>query len=294
MHFSRTTVYEVQLLRAHPLTATALLLLVSGFLRSFFIYQCYLVVAFLVMAGAVAALTRRRLALVPLLVVISYVGLYALHIRGYYELQSPTSDPWSGLRFSMSFMSMFALLAGLGAEAAWRFLRQQLKFEIRMPIRIAVVGLVALLVLVEAYRQTESLRNDATRDELAARFSPAFAVLHLANDSSNGPLQIMTFEPLILQMYGPPTLSIFDLGATSPGALQAVARTGRKRVWLYIDCTKDDSAVNSARYEATMEYLHSLSTSSLWQDEHCHIVRIGFPQQSLGQPTARDLPNKTS
>jgi hypothetical protein len=109
-----TTGSELELAKAFPLTARRLAAFFLGFARSIFVAKWYMGAILAVAAGAIISMRRRGLSLVPLILFICYFMIYAFHIRSYYEMQSVTIEPYSALRFSMNFMCLWSLLAGIG------------------------------------------------------------------------------------------------------------------------------------------------------------------------------------
>ena len=114
---------ETVLLNKFPITSGELIRLLPVFLRSFLVANWYGGAAILVLIGAAVAGRKRSLALFPLLLFTAYVLLYAFHIRSYYEMQSGNTDPRAALRFSMSLMSMWSILAGLGSASLFGWVR---------------------------------------------------------------------------------------------------------------------------------------------------------------------------
>ena len=114
MRTAQTVGGEVALLNRFPPTFAEIAWFFVTFAHSFFIVQWYGGAAIFVLVGAIVACHRKRLELFPLALLVAYVLLYAIHIRSYYEMRSGYTDPRAALRFSMSLMSLWSSLAGLG------------------------------------------------------------------------------------------------------------------------------------------------------------------------------------
>jgi hypothetical protein len=114
MHLLQTSSNEAELARQFPMTPRHLAAFVTGFLRSFSVSEWYGGTVFAVVAGAIVACRRRGRALLPLVLLVAYILLYASHIRSYYEMKSGIVEPLAALRFSMNFMALWAIVAGLG------------------------------------------------------------------------------------------------------------------------------------------------------------------------------------
>ena len=121
LHLSQSQNSEIALLHKFPLTPAELLTYLPVFVSSFFVVQWYGGAIILVLIGVIVASRRRGLALFPLLLFVGYLLLYAFHLRTYYEMRSGSTDARAALRFSMSLMGMWSILAGLGTASMLRW-----------------------------------------------------------------------------------------------------------------------------------------------------------------------------
>ncbi len=119
MHLLQTSSSEAELLRQFPMTSRHLTAFAIGFFRSFFVNKWYGGTALAVLAGVVVACKRRNRTLLPVVLLAAYVLLYAFHIRSYYEMKSGLVEPQAALRFSMNFMTLWAIVAGLGIRRVY-------------------------------------------------------------------------------------------------------------------------------------------------------------------------------
>jgi hypothetical protein len=165
MRLAQTTLSEQALLKAFPLTVGRLAEFILGFARSFFVNRWYGGVVALVIVGTVVSLRRRGLPLVVVCLFFSYLFLYAVHIRGYYEMRSGHIDTEAALRFSMSVMGLWSLLAGIGTEVAISKARLT-RFHIAHPhLTLIVGGSVLFSVVGGSFSITKRLRADGVEDE---------------------------------------------------------------------------------------------------------------------------------
>jgi hypothetical protein len=271
---AKTTISEASLFASYPPTLSSAGLLAFAYLRSFLIYQCYLGVAVIAAIGAVACVRRRGFALIPLTFTVAYIALYAFHIRGFYEMRSPNMDPWAGLRFSMSFMSCFAILGGMGLSSLWEKLRTARLFRARPQIVTAICCTAVLACLIESFVETTSLREDAIADERQTRFNPAFAALDHATHGGCDADYFATFEPLILQMYGSPSVKVIDLHAATAQSLELLNSSSDTSNWVLIDDEEDHTDANEVRYSLQLLYLRSLPWTELQAAETFRLLRF--------------------
>ena len=135
MRTFQTMSSETALLNAFPLTGSEVIRLLAAFVQSFFIVQWYGGAVLLVLIGAVAAWRHKGLLLLPLVLFVAFVLLYAFHIRSYYEMRSGSADPRAALRFSMNLMSQWSMLAGLGVASLFGWLRRTRVWRSRTVVR---------------------------------------------------------------------------------------------------------------------------------------------------------------
>jgi len=169
LHLLQTQSSEIAQLQKFPLTVAELVSFLPVFVSSFFVAQWYGGAIILVLIGVVVALRQGGLALFPLLLFVGYLLLYAFHIRTYYEMQSGSTDARAALRFSMSLMGMWSILAGLGTASMLRwFRRTRIWTNHRVPVNW-IGGCTVAAIVVASFFVTDYFREDVVRDEFRMR-----------------------------------------------------------------------------------------------------------------------------
>jgi len=274
----QTTGGEVELAKMFPLTAGRLAVFFFGFVRSFFVAKWYMGAILAVAAGAIISMRRRGLSLVPLILFIGYFMIYALHIRSYYEMQSVIIEPYSALRFSMNFMCLWSLLAGIGIGAVILQVRaSRLYAAHRRASRIVGYCLMAALI-VASFVLTKQIRDDAVEDETNVRISPAQRALRFAATGSQPSDYIVTLEPLMVQMYGDTTASVVDLSAVNSEQLRALITSSETSGFVAVEEANREAEADFVRYGDQLRYLHSLPGSEVYRADGFRIVRIARPR----------------
>jgi hypothetical protein len=245
MHLIQTSSGEIALLRQFPMTGQKLLSFVLGFLKSFVVFKWYAGTAIFVVIGIYAALLRQRRALLPSALLIVFVLVYAFHIRSYYEMESGYAEPQRALRFSMNFMAVWAIAAGLGAGWIWPSIKRRLRNRGGRYSRLCLwAGTPAVLMV--SFVLTSKLRSIEVEDESISRVNPALTAAHYASKDTHQPVFIIGMEPLVIQMYGSPSVRIVDLESISAGDLQVLISSHTHLVFL--EQSDRYSAEDLARY----------------------------------------------
>ena len=278
MRLAETAVNEASLAKQFPLTIGRLAMFAAGFLRSFSVGQWYAGSCFAAALGIFIACRRRDLTIVPVAVLLAYIVLYALHIRGYYEMQSERIDPSEALRFSMSFMSLWALAAGMGicGFVRWERAHQFYRVNRRLLRPILWVALPSLIAV--CFGLTLRLRDYGDEDERNVRIKPALAALDLAR----GNAYIASLEPLVIQMYGAPTDKVVDLETVLPSDLDLVSSHEGPCGFLLIEQALHDSEPDEIRYGPQMRFLKSLSRRKLYEGADFRVVELGGHMREAG------------
>jgi hypothetical protein len=278
MHLFQTTIHESELLNAFPLNVNRLTILVYSFLRSFGVYRWYVGTGVAVLIGFIICCRRKGLALVPVALFAAFIVLYALHIRSFYEMRSPSIDPQTALRFSMTLMSLWGILAGLGLWALGRtIVGHRLFLNYRKPIAIGVCCIIVGLC-IRSFEQTVELRNESTEDEDLVRLRPAEDAEAMASMTPAKPGYVVTLEPLIIQMYSPSTENIIDLetvtATTVPQLLAGADRVGI----IFLEEQIHQTDADEARYKQQMQFFDRLPRKLLEQTESFRVFRLGHPE----------------
>jgi hypothetical protein len=274
MKLFKTMSDETVLLHKFPPTPGQLIALLPVFLRSFFVVEWYGGAVFLVLAGAIITWRRKSLGLFPLIVFAAYVLLYSFHIRSYYELLSGNTSPRSALRFSMNLMSVWSILAGVGAAALIKWLSRTRVWERHRVLanRIAV-GAAAVIVVV-SYGATTYFREDVVEDEFRMRIEPSLVALRIATDDRTMPNYILTMEPLIPQMYAEPTVDVLSLPTVNGPVMRQIGFSQGITGVLYLDESIHRTPADAERYKSQFEYLRQFPESTITGNEVYSIIRI--------------------
>ncbi len=274
MHLLQTSSNEAELVRQFPLTPRHLAAFVTGFLRSFSVSEWYGGTVFAVGAGAIVACRRKGRALLPLVLLAAFILLYASHIRSYYEMKSGLVEPRAALRFSMNFMALWAIVAGLGIGSMVTSASRSRAWNRHRHLSDWCAGTVAALTLVVAFIAVVRLRNYAVEDETISRLTPAKSAFHFASHTGGQPDFIVTMEPLVVQMYADPAARIVDLESVDSDTLQVLISTGEGSHLVFLKETDRLSNDDLSRYGPQVRYLLSLPSNILWSNDRFEILSI--------------------
>src|ERR1019366_1003481 len=95
----------------------------------------------------------------------------------YYEMQSGTTDSRAALRFSMSLMSMWSILAGLGAASVFAWFKSTRAYKNHNTVSKWVVGFLVMVIAGVSYLTTQYFREDVVEDEFRVRVEPSVAAV---------------------------------------------------------------------------------------------------------------------
>jgi len=274
LHLSQTQNSEVVLLHKFPQTPAELITYLPVFVSSFFVVQWYGGAIVLVLIGVIVASRQRSLALFPLLLFVGYLLLYAFHIRTYYELRSGNTDSRAALRFSMSLMGMWSVLAGLGTATALRWFRRT-RVWTNHPVPLNwIAGCTVVALGVASFFVTDYFREDLVRDEFRMRIEPSLAAVRAADDNPTKKTYILTLEPLIPQMYASPDVNIISLRTLNEDVMRSVGFDQGKVEVLYLDEQIHRSPADEERYRSQLEYLNQFQRTSLISNSLFSINKI--------------------
>jgi hypothetical protein len=275
MHLLQTSSNEAELVRQFPMIPRHLATFVIGFLRSFWVIKWYGGTVFAVVMGAIIAVVRRSRALLPLVLLVAYILLYASHIRSYYEMKSGVVEPLAALRFSMNFMALWAIVAGLGIGSIATSIGKGRIWNRYQRLSTWCVGTVAAATLVVAFIATIRLREYAIEDEKISRLAPAKDALHFASHVGGQSDFIVTMEPLVVQMYADPATRIVDLESVDSDALRALMSQSVDYHPIFLKETDRLSDDDMSRYGEQVRYLLSLPSDVLQTNDRFQILRMG-------------------
>lgn len=273
---------EVSLVTQFRPTVAIMARIVLAFVRSFLVPAWYFC-GFVFVGWGMITSRRDRPSLAVTMVFLGFLILYALHIRGYYELRSGDSDPRSALRFEMSLMSLWSILGGVGVAAAYTRVRSmRMGRRTRMATIAGGGALVGLFAL--SYGVTRSLRTDGVEDEAIVRIAPATTAIHLASLQSEVPNYIITFEPLVVQMYADPSTNVLDISIVHREECRRLGLLGTAR-GILIDEDFRHSAADAARYSEQLLFLSSLRKTTVYRGTGFTIASISFPRERADAAT---------
>lgn len=274
LHLSQTQHSEIELLKKFPLTVAELTSLFPTFTSSFVNVQWYGGAAILVLVGIVAALRRKNLELVPLALFAGYVLLYVFHLRSYYEMQSGTTDSRAALRFSMSLMSMWSILAGLGIASLFGWFRRTSAYRRHNTVFNCVAGFIVIVIAGVSYFTTQQFREDVVEDEFRVRVEPSVAAVGSASTVGGHNTYIITLEPLILQMYADPTVNLIGLYELNDAAIQQTELDKGRITLLYLDEKSYRDDVDAERYRSQLACLNHFKRVTLVEKPFYSVVRL--------------------
>jgi hypothetical protein len=232
MRLLQTTAGEQELLRRFPLTVARFAGFVGSFLSSFLVIGWYGGSFFAVIVGAILALRRRDLTILPVVLLVAFIILYSSHIRGYYEMESGRILSRSALRFSMNLMGLWAIVAGmgLGFSVEWILGIQVIRSHQRLVQYSS--AFISIAFLIASFITTLQLRRDSVEDEMISRVRPALNAVNAAEVDVPGPAYILTMDPLVVQMYGRPETRVIDLESVDTQTISALVEAKSRLILL--------------------------------------------------------------
>lgn len=278
---------ETVLLNKFPITSGELIRLLPVFLRSFLVANWYGGAAILVLIGAAVAGRKRSLALFPLLLFTAYVLLYAFHIRSYYEMQSGNTDPRAALRFSMSLMSMWSILAGLGSASLFGWVQRTRSYVGHRVLYNRIAACTLVVVAGVSFLATTRFREDVVEDEFRMRIEPSLTVVRAAVSDQTRASYIVTLEPLIPQMYSRPSVNVVSLPELDGTVMKEIGFSEGATDVLYLDEQIHRTPADAVRYKTQLEYLNQFQHDTLINDDGFSVVRIGNSDRTSSSISTR-------
>jgi Dolichyl-phosphate-mannose-protein mannosyltransferase len=251
LHVSTSVASEVVEYRGFPFRLTGLLSMLPAFVASFLRFKWFLGTWILVAAGTVLAMRERHLALHLVGLLVAYLALYMTHVRSYYQLHASDVAPMDSLRYSMNLMVVWSVLAGFGA--ARLIARARMYAANRRLNKIpAVAALCGVLAASTSYLVTRALRTELVADEYYTRVEPAVAAARLAKELH---AQVLTMEPLLIQMYGDDGVNVLDLTSVNRDLLASIT----EGELLYVKHAAYSTGTNLDRYDDELQAINELS-----------------------------------
>lgn len=276
MHLIQTSSGEVALLHQFPMTAYRLTVFILGFLRSLVVVKWYGGTAILVLIGIYMAVVRQHRALIPIVVLIAFVTVYAFHVRSYYEMESGYVEPHTALRFSMNFMAVWAIATGLGAGSFLSLVKRRLLWIKSGPFSQFCLWTVAATTLMVSSVLSTNLRSSEVEDESMSRINPALTAADYASKESQQPVFLISMEPLVVQMYAAPSVQIVDLESISANDLQALLSSHAHL--LLLEQSSRYSADDLKRYGEPVREVLSLQSTVLTSGHGFNVLNLSNSQ----------------
>jgi len=274
LHLYQTQNGEIALLKKFPFTAAEVISLFPVFVSSFANVQWYGGAFILVLAGIFAAFRRKTLELIPLSLFAAYVTLYAFHMRGYYEMQSGTTDSRAALRFSMSLMSLWSILAGLGAAFVLDWFRLKYTEKKHRALANWMTSLIVVLIVGVTFFTTQCLREDVVEDEFRVRVEPSLGAVRTATKNGMPNAYIITLEPLIVQMYAKPTVNVISLEEMDDEVIEEIESHKGAIDLLYLDKQMYRNPVDAERYMSQLACLNQFKRSTLADEPTYSAIKL--------------------
>ena len=274
LRFAEVLLNEAAEFRRIPFGLTQVRSLLPAFLSSFGVTSLYCLGLVWVLVALFLIRRYDYRTLYPLLVIIAYLGLYVSHVRSYYQVNYGDVAPSDALRYSMNFMTMWSLLAGVGLAYVVRRCRGVAE---GLPWR--AVGVIAAFVLyaATAYRYTTILRDQVTSEEQRTRIEPSVVASQLATAIGSSDTYVVTLEPLVLQMYGPATLNVIELTRVNDQLIADLAMRHEHLNLLYLDKAIYRNEIDQNRYRPQLEILRKWKRESLYRNDQFEIVKLQAP-----------------
>jgi hypothetical protein len=271
LRFGEVLLNETAEFRRIPFGLTQVRSLLPAFLNSFGVTSWYCLGLVWVLAGLFLIRRCDYRTLYPVLVITAYLSLYVSHVRSYYQVNCGDVAPADVLRYSMNFMTMWALLAGVGLAYAVRRCR-----GVGDGLKWRAVGVSAALVVygATAYRYTTTLRDEVTSEEQRTRIEPSVVASQLAVAMGSADTYVVTLEPLVLQMYGPPNVNVIELTRVNDQLIAALGSQHEHLKLLYLDNAIYRNDIDQNRYRPQLELLGRLMRESLHRSYQFEIVEL--------------------
>lgn len=265
---------QIALLKIFPLTAAELISYLPVFLGSFFVIQWYGGAVVLVVIGAIVALRRKALALFPLSLFVGYVLLYAYHIRTYYEMRSGSTDSRAALRFSMSLMGLWSILAGLGTAWVLEWVRRTRAWKNHGVLGKWIAVSIVVVIGAVSYLGTQYFREDVVADEFRMRIEPSLAAVRIAAQDRTKETYILTLEPLIPQMYAESNVDVISFPEMNDTVMKKIGFTDGVADVLFLDETIHRTSADAERYKSQRTYLNQFPQSVQTSNTIFSVIRI--------------------
>jgi len=227
-----------------------------------------------VLIGAIVAWRRKALALIPLSLFVGYVLLYAYHIRTYYEMWSGSTDSRAALRFSMSLMGLWSILAGLGTAWVLGWVRRTRAWKNHRVLGKWIAASIVVVTGGVSYFGTQYFREDVVEDEFHMRIEPSLAAVRMAAQDHTKETYILTHEPLILQMYAETNVDVLSFPEIDDTVMKQIGFSEGVADVMYLDESIHRTPADAERYQRQLACLNQFRQSVLTSNAVFSMIRI--------------------
>ncbi len=189
-------------------------------------------------------------------------------------MKSGVIEPLAALRFSMNFMALWAIVAGLGIGSIATRVGRSHTWNRHKQLSVWCVGTATAVTLVVAFVATVRLREHEVEDETISRLTPAMSAMDLASSVGGHSNFVVTMEPLVIQMYADPATRIVDLESVNSVALQALTSANGDSRLIFLMERDNLSDDDLGRYGEQIRYLLSLPSSILQKSDRFEILWV--------------------
>jgi hypothetical protein len=222
-----------------------------------------------------------RLFRTTLVTLVGYLALYMTHVRGFYFLQGQGSA-FDWLRYLCNLSGLISIIVAFGAGQVWTLLRRVPSFSLPKTFMPAV-GLLTLggmISLSAAY--SSILTADLAGEEQTYRILPALSAERIALAAYGNQPYIITYEPLILEMFGGAKTKFVEISVLKKGLLGQLQQAGVSQV-LFLDQTIYRTDESRERFAKQLDTLHTLNRRSIFKDDGCEIVILDLKPSFAGK-----------
>jgi hypothetical protein len=106
------------------------------------------------------------------------------------------------------------------------------------------------------------------------RIAPALAAVKIAASDQTTKSYILTFEPLIPQMYAGPEADVLNFEDLSPTVMNEIGFTQNVTAVLYVDEEIHQTTADADRYASQLAYLNQFPRTTLTKTAVSSVVRI--------------------
>ena len=235
----------------NPFSISFLKTLAPIFTRSLFKLNWYLIYTIFFIFGLFLAL-RKKNGTYLVVIYLFYFVLYTLHYRSYYFTRGIPVFEDESIRYMMSFVSIYALIVGLGAYFLWDWIKiKTANWSFRIDGKL-IIAFILFIGLGFSVFFTLKCRHYFYEDEQYVRVRPVTNVLDYIKDDKD---VLITSEPILFQIYGGANLRIIDfcsIGILFSGK-EVDTLIKNSRVY-YLETISRDS-IDQDRYRDQMRYI---------------------------------------